>query len=27
MSTFLSFTVLGIVFGAVYGILAIGLVV
>ena len=27
MSTFLSFTVLGIVFGAVYGLLAIGLVV
>ena len=27
MSTFLSFTVLGIVFGAVYGVLAIGLVV
>jgi len=27
MSTFLSFTVLGIVFGAVYGILAMGLVV
>ena len=27
MSTFLSFTVLGIVFGAIYGILATGLVV